>query len=42
MGHPDDVAGVIRYLLGPETSFVHGSIWYVDGGADALERPDRY
>jgi NAD(P)-dependent dehydrogenase (short-subunit alcohol dehydrogenase family) len=42
MGRPEEIAGVVRYLLGPETAFVHGAIWYVDGGADALVRPDRF
>lgn len=42
MGHADEIAGVIRYLLGPEAGFVHGAIWYIDGGADAMVRPDRF
>jgi NAD(P)-dependent dehydrogenase (short-subunit alcohol dehydrogenase family) len=42
MGEPDEIAGVVRYLLGPETGFVHGAIWYVDGGADAFVRPERF
>lgn len=41
-GEPEEIAGVVRFLLGPECSFVHGSIWYADGGADASLRPDRY
>jgi NAD(P)-dependent dehydrogenase (short-subunit alcohol dehydrogenase family) len=41
-GRPDEIAGVIRFLLAPEAGFVHGSIWYADGGADANVRPDRY
>lgn len=42
MGRPEEVAGTIHYLLGPDAGFVHGSIWYIDGGADALVRPDRF
>lgn len=42
MGQPDEVAGTITYLLGPEAGFVHGAIWYIDGGADAYVRPDRF
>lgn len=39
---PEELAGVIAYLLSPQTGFVHGAVWYVDGGADANVRPDRY
>lgn len=42
MGRPEEVAGTIHYLLGPDAGFVHGSIWYIDGGADAFVRPDRF
>ena len=35
---PDEIAGVINFLLGPEASYVHGSIVYVDGA----NRPDRF
>jgi NAD(P)-dependent dehydrogenase (short-subunit alcohol dehydrogenase family) len=42
MGRPDEIAGAVRYLLGSDAGFVHGSIWYVDGGADAFIRPDRF
>ncbi len=41
-GRADEIAGVVRYLLGSEAAYVHGAIWYVDGGADALIRPDRF
>ncbi|MBW2268082.1 MAG: SDR family oxidoreductase [Deltaproteobacteria bacterium] len=37
---PTEVANVIRFLLGPEASFVCGSLLFVDGGQDASERPD--
>ena len=39
---PDEIAGVINFLLGPEASYIHGSIVYVDGGGDAANRPDRF
>ncbi|RMF22474.1 MAG: SDR family oxidoreductase [Deltaproteobacteria bacterium] len=39
---PEEIAAVISFLLGPEASYVHGSIWYVDGGNDAAMRPDRF
>ena len=41
-GEPEEMAGIARFLLGPEASFVHGSVWYADGGADANVRPDLF
>jgi len=40
IGTPGEVAAVIDFLLGPDASYVHGSIVFVDGGIDALLRPD--
>ncbi len=40
IGTPVEVAAVIDFLLGPDASYVHGSIVFVDGGIDALLRPD--
>lgn len=39
---PHEIAAVIAFLLGPEAGFVHGAVWYVDGGSDASIRPDRF
>ena len=41
-GRPEEIAEVVAFLMGPHGGFVHGSIWYVDGGADALTRADRF
>ncbi len=41
-GEPDDIAGLVAFLLGPEASWIHGSIIFADGGNDAEIRPDRY
>jgi NAD(P)-dependent dehydrogenase (short-subunit alcohol dehydrogenase family) len=41
-GSPDDVAAAVAFLLGPEARFCCGSVLFVDGGTDALLRPDQY
>jgi NAD(P)-dependent dehydrogenase (short-subunit alcohol dehydrogenase family) len=41
-GTPEQVAAVVTFLLGPDAAFCCGSIVFVDGGSDALLRPDRY
>jgi NAD(P)-dependent dehydrogenase (short-subunit alcohol dehydrogenase family) len=41
-GEPDEVAALVAFLLGPEARWIHGSIYYIDGGNDAAIRPDRY
>ena len=39
-GHPDQIADVIKFLLSSNSSFVHGQVIYVDGGTEAIMRPD--
>jgi len=39
---PEEIAGVVAFLLGPEAGYIHGSVLYVDGGCDAVVRPDRF
>jgi NAD(P)-dependent dehydrogenase (short-subunit alcohol dehydrogenase family) len=41
-GQPAEIAAVIDFLLGPQASYMHGSIVYADGGSDAAARPDRF
>lgn len=40
-GTGDELAGVVQFLLGPDARFFCGSVIFVDGGTDALVRPDR-
>ena len=37
---PEEMASVVNFLLGSDASYVHGQILFVDGGSDALVRPD--
>ncbi len=37
---PEELAAAIVFLLGPDARYVHGALLKVDGGSDALVRPD--
>ena len=37
---PEEMAAVVDFLLGPDASYVHGQVLFVDGGSDAVVRPD--
>jgi NAD(P)-dependent dehydrogenase (short-subunit alcohol dehydrogenase family) len=39
-GTPEHVAAAVAFLLGPDAAFCCGSVFFVDGGTDALVRPD--
>jgi NAD(P)-dependent dehydrogenase (short-subunit alcohol dehydrogenase family) len=39
-GTPEELADVVCFLLGPSARFCCGSLFFVDGGTDALIRPD--
>ena len=38
----DEIAAVVDFLLSEQASYVHGSVYYVDGGQDAQIRPHRF
>ncbi|PRB83962.1 SDR family oxidoreductase [Pseudomonas sp. MYb185] len=39
---PGELAEVIRFLLSPQASFIHGTVLFTDGGMDAMVRPSRF
>lgn len=39
-GNPADIADAVDFLLGPNSSFIAGSVLFIDGGHDAMFRPD--
>jgi NAD(P)-dependent dehydrogenase (short-subunit alcohol dehydrogenase family) len=41
-GTPDQIAATIAFLLSPDAAFCCGSVVFVDGGTDAMFRPDNY
>jgi NAD(P)-dependent dehydrogenase (short-subunit alcohol dehydrogenase family) len=41
-GTPAEIAAAVAFLLGPEASFCCGAVLFVDGGTDALLRPDAF
>jgi NAD(P)-dependent dehydrogenase (short-subunit alcohol dehydrogenase family) len=41
-GQPEDIAQATSFLLGDNASFISGSMLFVDGGHDALFRPDKF
>ncbi len=41
-GKPEQIAAAIGFLLGPEGAFCCGTVLYVDGGSDAMLRPDTF
>jgi NAD(P)-dependent dehydrogenase (short-subunit alcohol dehydrogenase family) len=42
MGEPEEVAELAAFLLSAKASWIHGSVYYIDGGNDAEIRPDRF
>lgn len=42
IGRPEQIASAVCYLLSPAADFCCGSVLFVDGGHDALFRPDQF
>ncbi|NQX89013.1 MAG: SDR family oxidoreductase [Halioglobus sp.] len=42
MAQPADIANVMRYMLSEEASYVCGSVFFIDGGSDAMLRPEDF
>ncbi len=41
-GTSEDQAEATAFLLSPQASFISGTVLFVDGGSDAMLRPDRF
>ncbi|MBR9911094.1 MAG: SDR family oxidoreductase [Gammaproteobacteria bacterium] len=41
-GSPADMANMVEFLLSDKASFICGSVLFVDGGHDAMLRPDNF
>ena len=39
MGDPEDIAGVVRFLLSADASFITGQAIVADGGVTAVDQP---
>ncbi len=39
---PADIANVMRFMLSDEANYLCGSLFFVDGGSDAMLRPDDF
>ena len=42
IAEPEQIASVITFLLGPGAKFMCGAVVFVDGGHDAMLRPDEF
>ena len=42
IGEPEEVAELAAFLLDRRAGWIHGAVYYIDGGNDAEIRPDRF
>lgn len=42
VGTPEEMAGIVSFLVGDEARYVHGMLLWADGGTDAAVRPDEF
>jgi NAD(P)-dependent dehydrogenase (short-subunit alcohol dehydrogenase family) len=41
-GQPEEIAQLVAFLQSPQAAFIHGSVMFIDGGMDAMVRPQRF
>lgn len=41
-GLPEEIAALVGFLQSPQAAFIHGSVVFIDGGMDAMVRPQRF
>ncbi len=41
-GKPEDMAKATKFLLSEDSSFICGTVMFIDGGHDAMLRPDQF
>ena len=41
-GHPEEIAALVGFLQSPQAAFIHGSVVFIDGGMDAMVRPQHF
>ncbi|MEE3635919.1 SDR family oxidoreductase [Pseudomonas defluvii] len=41
-GHPQEIAALVAFLQSRQAAFIHGSVVFIDGGMDAMVRPQRF
>lgn len=42
IGEPEEIASVVTFLLSQDASYIHGAVYFADGGRDGQLRPDRF